>query len=285
MCMNLHIGALLLSFATFAVGCAKPPPAAPVTIDELSVALLRDFETTGDEEHVTAQALTEWLLVHVDEQDGFSLADIAAEDVAAMPYDGGEDGDPDLSMQQGIAVTHRVPGTLEQHVAIVPEADQSFADPSYQTWDRTIVEGDAESFAAGEGLVTDNVIEKASAFNVVIPYGMGKDYRWITLDMSDVGGDAETDTLIFRSWVKSPGWQQLDDPNAEPQNGLVYGWTIELWVPNPDGELIWYNASWCWLKTVIDDVVDPDYLVQEVIKGTVDYMDGTGAHATGADQM
>ena len=87
--MNLHIGALLLSFATLAVGCAKPPPAAPMTVDDLSVALLRDFETTGDEEHVTAQALTEWLLVHVDEQDGFSLADIAAEDVAAMPYDGG----------------------------------------------------------------------------------------------------------------------------------------------------------------------------------------------------
>lgn len=271
------------SFALLAVACAKPPPPAPATVDELSAALLRDYHGDGATESATAQSLADWLLDHADEQDGFSLADITADDVADMPYDGGEDGDPDFSMQQGIAVTHRVPGTIPQHAAIVPEPDQSFADPTYQTWDRTIVEGDAESFEAGAPLVTDNFIEKSSAFNVVIPYSMTKEYQWITLDLSADGGDAATDTLIFRSWVQAPGWQQLDDPDATPQNGLVYGWTVEMWVPDPNGDLIWYNASWCWLKTVIDDVVDPDYLVQQVIDGTIDYMDGTAAHATGAD--
>lgn len=273
---------LLPLVALSLVACAPPPPAAPATVDELSATLLREFHS-GDGEQATAQSLTEWLLEHADEQDGFSLADITESDVTDMPYDGGEDGDPDLSMQQGIAVTHRVPGTLSQHAAIVPEPDQSFADPTYQTWDRTLVEGDEAGFLAGGPLVTDNFIEKSSAFNVVIPYSMTKEYQWITLDLSAVGGSATTDTLIFRSWVQEPGWQELSDPDATPQNGLVYGWTIEMWVPDPNGEIIWYNASWCWLKTVIDDIVDPDYLVEQVIAGTVDYMDGTGAHATGAD--
>lgn len=250
--------------------CAKPPPAAPATVDELSATLLRDFEADAPEE--TATELAAWLLDHVDEQDGFSLADIAAEDVADMPYDGGDDGDPDLAKQSGIAVTHRVIGSLDQHAAIVPEADQSFADPTYQTWSRSISEGDAESFVAGADMRTDNFIEKKNV-TVVIPYSLGKDYRWITIDVDGT----PTDTLMFRSYELAPGWSD------DHKNGLVYGWTIELWVPDPNGDLIWYNASWCELVTVLDGIVDEDFLVQSVIAGTIDYMDGTANHATGAD--
>lgn len=259
------------------VGCAKPPDAAPATVDELSSTLLREFE--GDAPEETATELAAWLLDHVDEQDGFSLADITADDVADMPYDGGEDGDPDFSMQSGIGVTHRVIGTLDQHAAIVPEADQSFADPSYKKWSRSISEGDADSFVAGEDMRTDNLIEKQN-LTVVIPYALGKDYRWITIDIDGT----PTDTLMFRSYQLAPGWDQNDHSDPPKHvNGLVYGWTIELWVPDPNGDLIWYNASWCQLVTILDGLGVDDMIVQSVIDGTIDYMDGTANHATGAD--
>ncbi|MSP57139.1 MAG: hypothetical protein EXR69_16315 [Myxococcales bacterium] len=263
--------ALLVSIAFCLSACAKPPNAAPATLDDMSVALLSGFE--GDSPETIAQPLAEWLLEHVDDDDGFTLADIGADDVADMPYDGGEDGDPDFSQQRGIGVTHRVVGTFEEHAAIVPEADQSFADPTYQIWDRGVAEGDADSFVAGADMRTDNFIEKSGAFGVTIAYSLGKDYRWLTLD---IGGVA-TDTLMFRSYELAPGWSE------DHNNGLVYGWTIELWVPDPDGDLIWYNASWCQLVTAIDGMIDDDYVVQSIIDGTVDYMDGTGKHATGAE--
>ncbi len=251
--------------------CAPPPDAASATVDDMSIALLKDFN--GDNAQVDAQPLSDWLLLHVDEKDGFTLADINADDVADMPYDGGDDGAPDFSKQRGIAVTHRVVGTLEQHTAIVPEADQSFADPTYQTWSRTINAGDAVSFVTGTDMGTANFIEKSGAFGVTIPYNLGKDYRWITLDIDGTS----TDTLIFRSYELAPGW------STDHKNGLVYGWTVELWVPDPNGDLIWYNASWCELVTAVDGIVDDDYVVQSIISGTLDYMDGTAAHATGAD--
>ncbi len=253
------------------LACAPPAAEAPATMDELSVTLLREFEGEAPEE--TAQGLADWLLDHADEQDGFTLADVTAEDVADMPYDGGEDGDPDLTLQRGIAVTHRVVGTIAEHAAIVPEADQSFADPTYEIWDRSLAEGDEQGFLGGADMRTDNAIEKSGAFGVTIGYDLGKDYRWLTLDI----GGAPTDTLMFRSYELAPGWSD------DHKNGLVYGWTIELWVPDPDGELIWYNASWCLLVTAVDGVFDEDFIIQSIIDGTLDYMDGTGAHATGAD--
>lgn len=270
--MRLALSLLLLAGP---LGCAKPPAEASATVDELSATLLREFE--GDAPETTATALTSWLLSNVDKQDGFSLADIGADDVADMPYDGGADGDPDLSQQRGIGVTHRVVGTFDQHAAIIPEADQSFADTDhtggyYKAWDRTLTEGDADGFVTGADLRTDNHIEKEN-LGVVIPYDLGKDYRWITVDLDGT----PTDTLMFRSYELAPGWSE------DHANGLVYGWTIELWVPDPAGDLIWYNASWCQLVTSVDGMIDDDYVVSQIIDGTIDYMDGTASHATGAD--
>lgn len=253
----------------FLLACAKPPAAAPATVDELSITLLREFESEAPE--ATASELAAWLIDNADAQDGFTLGPVVAADVADMPYDGGEDGDPDLTKQRGVAVTHRVTASLDAHVAIVPEADQSFADPTYDTWDRTLLEGDAEGLASGEGLRTFNVIVKNGAGNVTIPYDMSKDYRWVTLTLDD----QPVDTLMFRSWSLEPGWGE------DGRNGLVYGWTVELWVPDGDNDMIWYNASWCWLSTILDGLVDEDFVISEIIAGTVDYMDGTDQHAIG----
>jgi hypothetical protein len=247
------------------LACAPAPEESPPSFSEASAALLREFEV-GDPAP-TAQVVADWLVTHVDEQEGFALDPLAEGDfVDILPH-------PDAAAVDsllGIGVTHRVAGTLDQHVAVVPEADQSFADPAtYDRWDRTLTEGTAQGFVGGEGLRTANQIEKGGPFGVVIPYPIEKDYRWITLTQGD--------TCMFRSWVTESGFSD------NGKNGLVAGFTIELWVPD-DAGLIWYNASWADIVTEVDGIIDPDYEVAQVIAGTVDYMEGTAAHATGQDR-
>lgn len=242
--------------------CAPDPEVSPPSFSEASALLLAGFES--EDPAPLAQVLADWLVLHTDEQEGFALDPIASEQLVDMQP---QPEATDVSRLLGIGVTHRVTATLDQHVAVVPEADQTFADPAtYNVWDRTILEGTAAGFGDGDGLRTDNWIEKGGPFGVVIPYPMKKDYRWITLDQGE--------TCMFRSWETESGFSE------NGKNGLVAGFTIELWVPD-DGGLIWYNASWADLITEVDDLIDPDYKVSEIISGTVDYMDGTDAHAAG----
>ncbi len=226
--------------------------------------LLAAFES--DDPTPLAQALADWLVVNADTQDGFALDPITADALVDMQP---QPEATDVSRLVGIGVTHRVSATLDQHAAVVPEADQSFADPAtYNVWTRELTEGTASGFVSGGGLRTYNEIEKGGPFGVVIPYPMKKDYRWIELEQGP--------TCMFRSWETESGYSE------NGKNGLVAGFTVELWVPDPGG-LIWYNASWAELITEIDGLVDDDYVVSEIIAGTVDYMDGTDAHAAGTD--
>lgn len=246
------------------LACAPPPDASPPSFSEASALLLAEYES--EDPAPLAQVLADWLVVHADEQDGFGLDPIPAEALVDMQP---QPDATDVDRLVGIGVTHRVSASLEAHVAVVPEPDQRFADPAtYNVWTRTLGEGTATGFVAGEALRTDNEIEKGGPFGVVIPYPMKKDYRWIDLEQGP--------TCMFRSWETESGYSE------NGKNGLVAGFTIELWVPDAGG-LIWYNASWAELITEIDDLVDPDYVVSEVIAGTVDYMDGTDAHAAGVD--
>lgn len=245
------------------LACAKDPEQAPPSFTEASSLVLRDFES--EEVADLAQVVADWLVVHVDEQEGFAMDTLPLEFYADMQP---QPDEYEAERLIGIGVTHRVAGNLGQHVVIVPEADQSFADPStYNVWDREITEGTAESFTTGGTLRTDNWIEKGGPFGVVIPYPMLKDYRWVSLTQGE--------TLVFRSWSTESGFSD------NGKNGLVAGFTIELWVPDSDG-LIWFNASWADIVTEIDDVLDEDLKVSQVIDGTIDYMDGTAAHAVGA---
>lgn len=248
------------------LACGKPPDVAPETLDEMSSALLAGFES--DDVAALAQPLADWLVEHVDETDGYSLVQLTEEQAAGMQP---QPAATDLTAQDGIAVTHRVVGSVEQHVAVVPEADQTFADPStYITWDRQLTEGTAQGFLGGEGLRTENQIDKsAGIFSIHIAYPMKKDYRWVDLEQGR--------TAVFRSWSTESGCAE------DGVNCLQSGFTVEIWVPD-DAGLIWYNASWCDLDTSVDGIIDPDYERQTIIDGTIDYMDGTAAHATGADQ-
>ena len=232
---------------------------APKTLDDLSVAALGDFYAEGEGD--TIAELRDWLVDRKEDwPEGWSLRGIGADDVADMQYSSATDFDKVL----GAGVPYIGEGKLDDYVAIVPEEDQSFADPTYDEWSRTILEGSASEFEAGGDLKTDNHIEKTN-FGVTVPYDALKDYRWFD------------DVVAFRTSVPEQGWAEDD------KNGIICGFTIEIWSQLDDG-VLWYNASWTDMRTQLDEFgYDDDWKVKSFIGGTIDYFQGTEQHANGED--
>ncbi len=211
----------------------------------------------GDEAEADINGIVAWIEENKDaEIDGYYFSALPEEVVADIEHD------PDVVWEecQGAAVLLRVDGTLEAYVSAQVEADQSFADSSYGEWSRCTADGTTAGFLAGERLATDDHVEKASV-GITIPYDMHKDFRWFG------------DTLAAFSWVPQAGYDESGD------NGIVGGFTLEIWVED-DGGLLWYNGQWSDLKTLLDALMadNPEAALDLLIAGTRDYMEGTEEH-------
>lgn len=234
-------------------GCGPEAEESPKTLEELTQLALRDFWSDAAAEHVAG--IEEWMAENVDNGvDGYYFEALPEEVVADIEHDAAIVWEECL----GAAVVHRVDGTLADYAQVATEADQSFADPTYSRWERTIIEGTAEGFVGGEDMKTDNDVEKSYA-TVSIPYRMYKDFRWFG------------ETLAAVTWVPAAGY------NAEGDNGIVGGFTVEIWVDD-GGSVVWYNGQWSDLDTVLDPFISPDGARDLLIDGTIDYMDGTAEH-------
>jgi hypothetical protein len=248
--------------------CADPPVEAPVseeglTLDQMTVQAIQQFHEPAAADRVAD--LRDWLVVNRpawaedDWTGGYTLGPIGEADVSTVAHSENTNWEEVL----GAGVPLVVRGTVDGYADAATEEDQSFADPStYIEWTRTITSGTAAGFVAGEPMETDNVIEKGGPFGVVIPYEANKDFIWFD------------DVLAARTWVPEEGWGE------DGKNGIICGFTLEMWVEE-DGELIWYNASWTQMATVIGDSFPEDVLVGQFIDGTIDYMLGTEAFVMG----
>lgn len=249
------------------IACKHKPEPSPATLDELSRVALTHFDE-DDEQEMVANLLAYLDEAEIPESQGWSLEPIAEEDVANLEHP----DDSDLETTGGAGVIDVVDGTTMGYAKAALEVDQSFAEDSYALWDREFLSGkDAwvVNDAPGEGpMETDNHIEKSGPFGITIPYSMFKDYRWVEVDGQEV--------MIARSWVPEAGFDQSGN------NGILCGFTIEVWVER-DGGVLWYNASWSRLKTIVDDIASEELLISELIKGTLDYFHGTEAHVNGED--
>lgn len=247
---------LLLSIA-----CAPKGEESPPTFDEMNVAAIADFHGDGAEPAVLG--LRDWLVDHQSDWDatdwpgGYTLGSVGEDDFADIPHS----ENADWAQVLGAGVPFRVRGTVDGYAEAAVEADQSFADSTYIRWDRTIIGGSAEDFLAGGEMQTDNAIEK-EGFLVVIPYSANKDFRWFG------------DVLAAVTWVPEEGWGE------DGKNGIVCGFTIELWFEE-DGEVWWYNGSWTQVTTILGADMPENVLIDQFIKGTIDYMEGTEAFVMG----
>lgn len=253
----------LLSLVLF--GCAPEAEPSPPDVNDLCRSLLRGFES--DDVAADVELLGDWVDGVVDaDEPGYELELLEAGDVAGLTFS----EDLALAAMNGAVVPYRARGALDAYAAAATEPDQSFADDSYDRWDRTIVRGTAADYLDGAELGVEDEIEKTEFFKT-LPYRMVKDFRWVELER----GTAQ----LMRSVIPEEGWDE------DGKNGVIGGFTVEVWYPDGSDGTIWVNATWTAVETEVDDfVTDEDYWVETVMNGAREVMEGTEAHVNGEDR-
>ncbi len=229
-------------------------------MEELTWMLLRDFGTTEAVEE--GELLAAWIDGEIEDPDeGYALETPSADFVADLTFS----ENLELQNMSGAMVIRRVRGAIEQHAAVVPEPDQSFADSSYEAWTRSIANGSEQAWADHEDLVADDDIVKNGGFGVVLPYPMERHYRWVELERGAC--------VMTRSVIYEEGW-------ADEQNGILGGFTIEMWLPDGDG-MVWMNATWTQVVSVVDEFADESFYTDQIINGSTEVMVGTELYVAG----
>ena len=228
---------------------------------ELTQALLSDFESeelggiVGELLPYAEEAAAEEAQYEVDAPALSALSDMTFS--GAVTQEG----------LIGVSVARVVGGTLDEYVAPVPEVDQAWGDPDhYVSWERSIVEGDADAFTGGGGLLrTDNrSIRIQSLWE--FPYNIRKDYRWV-----DADGDGADESVAFRFWLYEEG---------ESDDGVVRaigGFQAEIWT-EVDGGVLWFCANWAQVESPISD---EEFLRNEAADSIISFMEATEAYSTG----
>lgn len=251
--MNL----LLVVFACAPAAPEEPPP----DMEELTWMLLRDFGTPAAEEEV--ELLAGWVAAEIDAgETGYVLEAPPADHVAELEVS----ENLDLERMAGALVMRRVRGGIDAYAATVPLPDQRFADDSYIRWDRALDNGDEASWAERGPLTAHDAVEKSAGFGIVLPYPMLREYAWV---QASPGA-----RVLNRAVIYDEGW-------ADDNNGVLGGYTVELWLPDGDDGMIWLNATWTQVVTVLGEAATEAFFVQQIIDGSTEAMVGTEAYVNG----
>ncbi len=250
--------ALVVLVAALAACSEAPQQEPPPTFEEQSLLALQHFYADDAEEQMLA------LRAQVEEQvqedpQGFAFRALTPDDVDMYEHD---EDHVVWERTGGAGVIARMRGEMPDYVAASVEPDQSFVDSTYDIWTRAVTDGDADAFLSGDDDIdTQNHIQK-TLLGVTIPYDMEKDFRWYG------------DTLTFISLVPQAGFDESGD------NGIVVGFTVELWYEDDEG-LVWFNASWSQIHSLLEETLTLEQAIQLLIDGTLDYYWGTEEHVTG----
>jgi len=244
------------------VGCAPTREPAPEDLD----GLLHYIYRYHDDQAAVADAMGifgEWLDDEGrddDARDGYRVAELTSDDVAAIDHP-----DRDLALAGGVAVGCVSPHPILEHAAATVLFDQRFTDPdSYARYERDIVEGDADAFAEGEGVIrTVNDIDKTKV-GVSIPYILYKDFRWTRID-------ADRRAFVARSWVQDPSC------SANGNNCLHQSYSVDVWYARDDEDTVRFTATWNEITSSADAFLSEDQKVAVAVNGMLTIFESTDA--------
>lgn len=240
------------------LACAKERDPAPPTLDARTHEVFRTWD-----DPVAFPLAVIGLAGWMDEEgrsdlawEGLRLTNLTEDDVAAVSVPDGAD----LGDHVGIANAGPSTFPVEVHGAAVTEADQVWNDPSsFDQYDRSPIDGDAELFADGEGFFkSENTIIKRGAFGVTIPYDLRKDYRWADL------GDGRS-AFVARHFVAVPG---CSDNGANCVN-QTFG--IDVFVQDGN-ETLRLLTNWLHVTTSADGLLSEDARIGLIAEGNQDLL-------------
>jgi len=235
------------------LGCARARETAPPTLDDRTHDVYRlwedDFALA-----IAVDDLAAWMVENGRSEeawDGLRLTNLTPDDVADVTVPEGADLDDHV----GIANAGPSAFPIDLHAAAVTEADQVWTDPStFERYDRTIIEGDAEVFAGGASYFrSDNDVLKKGAFGVRIPYALRKDYKWVV----PAGGPA---TFVARHWIDVPGCSD------NGKNCVYQTFGLDVFVEDGD-ETLRLLTNWLYVETQADGLLSEDARIALIAQG------------------
>lgn len=226
------------------VGCAKAPPPADPEFSDALIFLLRAFEGPQADLAFAARDLESQTNADLDvtsnntNDRALAPAFLTDADVADIER---TNTDRDIARALPVAVAGLSDFPPEDHAALQLMPDQTLIEPySPDKYDRTFTEGkDCFGDRSCDTLRTWNVLTKDNLL-MTIDYELGKDFRWIDLNLPDPsevpeGEEPRNDgeprwAMLARSWT-SESFAGRGDKNYIHQS-----YTIELWIPRKQSE-------------------------------------------------
>ena len=252
---------MLLSL--FVLACAKERPPAPADLDRLIREAYRDYDVP-DLVAPHADAIGAWLARSGGEEvawEGMRIGNLSEGELSGVVVPDGTD----LTAHRGVATAYQSLHDIDAHAGLAVAADQTWADPAtFERYERRVIEGDREAFAAGEGAIrTENTIEKSGAFGILIPYTLRKDFRWVEGE--------EGRSLLARWWLLSPGCSD------NGKNCVLQSFGLEIWVDRPLGahRLL---TNWIEVVTEADALLSEDARIGLIATGNQDLLLATDEH-------
>ena len=243
------------------LGCARETPLADADLNQVLLDLFTDYEDpVARAAH--AQVFDDWLHENADDElywDGVQVENLGEAQLGSLI-----DYSVDYSAHRGVATAYLSEYPALEHAKLASRADQTWTDPAFDRYVRTVIEGTSASFSTGGGpLLTMNDIIRSGAFGISIPYTLRKDYYWVAVE----GGQA----LLSRWWLVEPGCSDNGKNCVEQSAGL------EIYAPRRGGSQR-FICNWIQTVTQADGLLSEDGMLHLIAEGNQDLMTETDAY-------
>jgi hypothetical protein len=241
----------LVALAFLAAGCPAPHAADPEFADALTF-LFREHQVEEPARLAFAMRTLEGALSELGELDAvdvtartFTPGALAADDRTMDQY---PPSDPANCLRVAVFGGSTYPP--DDHVRIQLLADHRAVEPnSPNGYERAFVD-DTDACWPDRACDTLRTMNEVLKENLIlrIPYTMGKDFRWIDLDLPAPSTVEEGEPVVNEGaprWaILGRSWAVAEAEGEVGANTLRQQWSSELWLPRGDGGAVRMLSVW-----------------------------------------